>query len=248
VLERDFAGLADLADTLTLATPDVAAVLDDLAFVDRSLVESRRELSSFLRTTAGTSSSARSLLADNENRFITLAADSLPTLQVFQRYSPQYPCLLDAINRQLPLGAAFGGLQPGLHITLQVTQDQGGYRPGDQPVYGEDAGPTCFGLVGPPIRPFPVTVEPKDGYCDDQERQPGIQTKCDRGSGAAPPGVGPIAPGAAAAPTPYAPASFDRQAVGAVVGPVMGVAGQDVPDVAVLLFGPIARGTQARVS
>ena len=36
----------------------------------------------------------------------------------------------------------------------------------------------------------------------------------------------------------------DRAAVNAVIGPIMGLAPPDVPDLAVLLFGPLARGTE----
>ena len=34
-------------------------------------------------------------------------------------------------------------------------------------IVGEDAGPTCFGLEGEPIVPFPANIEPVDGYCDE---------------------------------------------------------------------------------
>ena len=40
----------------------------------------------------------------------------------------------------------------------------------------------------------------------------------------------------------------DRAAVGAVVGPVLGVRASEVPDLALLLFGPVARGTEVRTS
>ena len=36
----------------------------------------------------------------------------------------------------------------------------------------------------------------------------------------------------------------ERAVIGSVVGPVMGIAPRDVPDLALLLFGPMARGTQ----
>ena len=103
-------------------------------------------------------------------------------------------------------------------------------------MYGDDTGPTCFGLDGERIRPFPVYKEATDGYCDDQERQPGVQTECEREP------QGPPPPGA----TPFSPASYDAAAVGVAVAPALGVQPEEVPDVAVLLFAPMVRGTVVR--
>ncbi|HWH29240.1 MAG TPA: MCE family protein, partial [Mycobacteriales bacterium] len=201
-----------------------------------NLARDESAIEQVLRETTGLARTGEQFLADNEQRFITLARESVPNLRLFEKYAPQYPCLLNGIDDQLSLGVAFGGLQPGLHITLEVVEHQGGYLPGDEPIYGEDAGPTCFGLDGEPIRPFPVYTEVTDGYCDEyEERTPGVQEECVRdGSAGA---------GAQAAATPFSPASYDKAAVGAVVAPALGVTPSEVPDVAVLLFAPVARGT-----
>jgi phospholipid/cholesterol/gamma-HCH transport system substrate-binding protein len=236
-LQRDQQGLADFNDTLTAATPDLVSLLDDLSAVNRSLVRDQAPLDRFLRDTTGVAGTLREFTAENEQRFITLARESVPNLQLYERYSPQYPCLLDAIVRANELGETFGGLQPGLHITLRFVENQGGYLPGDEPVYGDDSPPTCFGLEGEPIRPFPVTKEVTDGYCDEYEQSnPDVQAECPRDRG------GHAPPGSSGA-TPFSPASYDRAAVGAIVAPALGVRPDEVPDVAVLLFAPVARGT-----
>ncbi|MBC7374674.1 MAG: MCE family protein, partial [Frankiales bacterium] len=172
------------------------------------------------------------------NRLIRLAADSLPSLQVYDRYSPEFPCLAAGLTIQEKMARdTFGGLQPGLHITLEVVADQGGYQPGDEPRYGEDRGPTCFGLPpNAPVRPFPSTYEPVDGYCDREEAAtPGVSASCRDGRGQ---GSGPFEPARA-----LASVRADRRAVGAAVGPVLGVPADEIPDLALLLFGPVARGT-----
>lgn len=247
-LRADFAGLADLGDTVTRSTTDLAALLDNASALSRSLVDQQQELADFLTSTTTAAGELDSLLTKNETRLIRLAADSLPSLQVYQRYAPGFSCLLGGLQRQnAETERAFGGAQPGLHITLEVVREQGIYRPGEEPVYGEDAGPTCVGLPpNAPIVPFPVTLEATDGYCDEQERQPGVQNGCDgRGSDGGtsqPPTADPVL---ALAPTTRRAA--ERAAIGTVVGPVLGVAPHEVPDLAVLLFGPLARGTQVAV-
>jgi phospholipid/cholesterol/gamma-HCH transport system substrate-binding protein len=180
-LAEDFRGTADLADTFTAATPDLVGVLDDLSVVNRSLVEEQDALEVFLRANAGAADTVRDFVRDNDDRFVALSRESVPNLRVYERYAPGLPCLFRGIAGINAEGErVFGGNQPGLHITAEFTQDQAGYRTGDEPLYGEDAGPTCFGLDGDPIRPFPITVEVTDGYCDDQEAAEGLQTECQR--------------------------------------------------------------------
>ncbi len=128
--------------------------------------------------------------------------------------------------------------------------------PGDEPEYLDDGGPTCRGLVGPPEVPFPEYRDARDGYRDGQQ----VDERNGERSGGPPDGPdGPYtypdqrrqgpdgAPGesssASASATPFSPASYDRAVVGAVVAPALGVTAGEVPDVAVLLFGPVARDT-----
>jgi phospholipid/cholesterol/gamma-HCH transport system substrate-binding protein len=242
-LGEDFRGLADLADNLERTTPDIVALLDNLSVVNRNLVEQEQELSTFLDATTGFAGELQGFLQENEQRLIRLAADSRPVLGLYEKYAPGAPCLFKGLERQDSMIAnTFGGLQPGLHITLEFTHDQGGYRPGDEPKYGEDSGPTCYGLPpNPPVVPMPVYTEVEDGYCDEQEEAPGIQDECVRDD---PPPPSPALEPARA----LAQRDVERATVGAAVGPVMGLAPKDVPDLAVLLFGPVARGTQVGLS
>ena len=243
---EDFRGIADLADNLDRSAPDFLEVLDNLSFLNRSLVDQEQELTGFLSSTTGFAGETASFLTEDEDRLIRLAADSLPSLRLYEQYSPETSCLLQGLEKQNEVAMqAFGGLQPGLHITLEVVKDQGGYLPGDEPFYGEQSGPTCRGLPpNPPEVPFPVDMEVTDGYCDEQEEAPGVQTECQRD--AQPPAGAPASASASASDDParaLARRDLDRAAVGAAVGPVLGVAPDEVPDLAVLLFGPVARGT-----
>ncbi len=174
-LAQDMQGLADLTNTYSAATPDLLRTLDNLAFSGRSLVQQRRELDAFLRSTSDFAASATSLVAGSEKRFVDLARDSLPTLEVFAAYSNNYPCLLRTLAFQNKEGErVLGGAQPGLHITLEATRDHGGYRTGDEPKYDDTYNTRCYGLLGKNIVPFPAYRNPQDGYRDgDPPEDPG---------------------------------------------------------------------------
>ena len=218
-LQENLVGLADLADTYDDVAPDLLAVLDDLSFSSRSLVDQEGQLDRFLTSTTRFSGSADSLLRDNERRLVTLARDSLPSLQLYARYAPEFECLAKGLDRYDPIvGSTFGGLQPGLHITLETTQDQGGYTPGEEPAYRDQRGPLCRGL------PTPQGKAPDEKFADGYQ---------DGGVSAA------SADPALLLATPEA----QRMALDSVVAPVLGVPVDDVPDLADLLFGPAARGT-----
>ncbi|MCU1602111.1 MAG: hypothetical protein JWO22_2820 [Frankiales bacterium] len=174
-LAQDMAGLADLANNTSDATPNILATLDNLSFSSRSIVDQRTALDTFLKSSTDFAATADATLTRNEKGFVDLARYSRPTLDTFARYSPEYPCMLRTIAFQEIEGErTFGGGQPGLHITLEITRDKGGYVQGEEPKYKETIGPTCYGMQGKKIIPFPAYRNPQDGYRDsDPPEDPG---------------------------------------------------------------------------
>jgi len=239
---EDFRGLADVSQSYAKASSDLLRLVDNSAAASRNLVDQKDELATFLASTSGFSSSADDFLLINERSLVDLAAQSRPNLQVYAKYSPEYACILHTLPKQEIVGErTFGGLQPGLHITLEVTKDQGAYLPGDEPKFRENRGPTCFGLGAKPIIPFPAYYEPKDGYCDAEEQaSPGVTTGNCHG-GAVP--SGPRAAGGVVDPAVALGGPAQQHAVATAVAPVLSLPADAVPDIATLLFGPLARGT-----
>lgn len=238
---EDVRGLADVSENYAKATPALLRLIDNSAAVSRNLVDQKEELATFLASTSRFSGSSDDFLRINERSLIDLATQSRPNLQVYARYSPEYPCILHTLpKQQIVAEKAFGGLQPGLHITLEITQDQGAYLPGDEPKFREDRGPTCYGLGAKPVVPFPAYYEPKDGYCDAEEAaQPGVQTgNCHGGSAPA----GAVAARAVVDPVVALGGPVQAHAVATAVAPVLELPLDAVPDIATLLFGPLARG------
>jgi virulence factor Mce-like protein len=238
---EDFRGLADVSESYAAASADLLRLVDNSAAASRNLVDQKEELATFLRSTTTFADSADDFLRINDRSLVDLAKQSRPNLQLYAHYSPQYACMLHTLPKQEIVGEkAFGGLQPGLHITLETAQDQGAYLPGDEPKFREDRGPTCFGLEGKPVVPMPAYYEPKDGYCDAEEAaQPGVQTgNCH--AGATPPGG--VSARAVSDPVRALGGAEHERAVGAAVAPVLQLSPDEVPDIATLLFGPLARG------
>jgi virulence factor Mce-like protein len=237
---EDFRGIADVSESYAAAAPNILRLIDNSAAVSRNVVDQKDELATFLRSTTAFNTSTQDFLQINERSLIDLAAQSRPNLQLYAEFSPEYACMLHTLPKQEIVGEkTFGGIDPWLHITLEVTQDQGAYLPGDEPKFREKRGPTCYGLTGKPIVPMPAYYEPKDGYCDAEEQaQPGVQTGNCHG-GAVPPAV---RAQAIADPTTVLGTREQVAAVGAAVAPVLQLPPDEVPDIATLLFGPVARG------
>ncbi|MEU0456573.1 MCE family protein [Streptomyces sp. NPDC006129] len=219
-LKEDIARFADVAEVYGDAAPDLMRILRNTVTTSRTLVEKQDRLAAGLRTTATVAGTAEDFLDDNGDRLITLGRVSRPTLELFARYSPEYPCLLDGLVRQERVSEdAFRG--GAMRITLEVVRPQGAYRPGEEPRYADRSGPDCRGLPHPPV--------------------PAPKPKLDDGTSAGSPGGG-------APPGEVSATSAEQRAVGSLVAPVLGVPADEVPPVATLLFGPLARGTAVSVA
>ncbi|MCW2606746.1 MAG: mammalian cell entry protein [Frankiales bacterium] len=235
-IQDNIRGLADLAENYDATAPDFLALLDNFSAVSRNLVDQRGELQTFLQTTTSSVGTIDEFLTENERRLVQLAETSRPSLELYARYSPEFPCVLSGLSTYEPtVSETFGGLQPGLHITLEQTTDQDGYVRGDEPALKDDRPANCEGLPKPPV-PMRDT-EFRDGYRDAERADVG----------------GPR--GSTSAAVANDPALFlgsdrasQRALIDAVAAPVMGVSVDAVPDLVELLFGPMARGTKVGLS
>lgn len=154
-LTEDFARLADVAEVYGDAAPDLMEILRNTVTTSRTLVEEQDRLASALTATATVADTTDDFLDANGDRLITLGRVSRPTLELFARYSPEYPCLLAGlVHEEQASDQAFRGGR--MHITLEVVRQQGAYQPGEEPQYGEHSGPNCRDLPSPQV-PSPGT-------------------------------------------------------------------------------------------
>ncbi|MGW2641153.1 MCE family protein [Streptomyces sp. NPDC001348] len=164
-LTEDFSRLADVAEVYGDAAPDLMSILRDTVTTSRTLVEEREHIASALTTTTGTAATAGDFLDANGDRLITLGRVSRPTLELFARYSPEYPCLFAGlVHEEQASEQAFRG--GAMHITLEAVRPQGAYRPGEEPRYADRSGPDCRDLPHPSV-PAPGV------HLDDGSGKPG---------------------------------------------------------------------------
>ena len=87
-----------------------------------------------LTAATSTSNELDGFLNADGDYLIQLAASSARILRVLADFSPEYPCLAQGLADLEPrLEDAFGGKQPGLHITLEFVNSRGKYVPGNEP-------------------------------------------------------------------------------------------------------------------
>jgi phospholipid/cholesterol/gamma-HCH transport system substrate-binding protein len=122
-----------------------------------------------------------------------------------------------------------------LHITLEVVPQREPYKPGDEPRWGETKKASCYDLPNPPgsqKNPW-QGVHFDDGAATSNSRVPAALVA--RPAPVATPLVDPS--------SGLAGTASERHVVGALLAPQLGTPPDEVPDIATLLFGPMARGT-----
>ncbi len=181
---------------------------------------------------SGLSDESRVFLDQNGDNIIRLGQLGAQQLRLLAKYAPEYPCLTGGIVNAGRLQAeAFRGFT--LHIVLETLPNQPrGYNASDVPRLGEDRGPSCLHLPTPPWNQGnPLRHQPD---FDD-----GVDSPLGKGTSRVAPGLGGQLGGDA-----YAGSSGEAAVLRSLLGPGLGMPAADVPDLGVLLVGPMARGAE----
>jgi phospholipid/cholesterol/gamma-HCH transport system substrate-binding protein len=146
-LTADFAAFAQVAGTYNTAAPDLIHALQAMTTTSQTIVNERTQLAQLFDSVTKMSNTIGDFVGTNSDQIIGLSRDSLPSLQILAKYSPEFPCIGKALADLVPVvDQAFGAgtSQQGAHVTLHVTQSRSAYVPGkDAPSYGADTGPRC---------------------------------------------------------------------------------------------------------
>jgi len=234
LLVDDLGKLATVSDTYRAVVPELANVLRNSVTTGTTFVEKERKVTALFDDVAGFSRTSRDFLETNGSNIIRLSKQGQAQLPLFAKYAPEYPCLLKGIVNQTPrLSQQFRNYT--LHINLEVLPNMPtGYTPADRPKNGAHNGPHCERLPDPPYSQSNKTPQPPVHTVDDGVKgghgkfRPRAATGFDLSSG-------------------YAGSRSERSLVDALAAPAMGVPLDEVPDVASLLMGPLARGAEVSV-
>jgi len=236
-LDTDIKRLAVLARNLNQSAPDLVRALTDFTVTSQTFLAERASVSALYAAVTTASQDLQSFLDANSSNIIQLNADSVGTLQILARYSPEFPCALRDLVSFEPaadklLGKGTG--QPGLHVQMIVVPPLGPnhigrYVPGqDTPVYGDNLGPHCY-----PI-PFPgITLN--DGATPSGSNAPAQPGH----------GTGPVAQRAhtTAAQGQLAGSPTESELVRELTGMALARSPSAIPDWGSLLTAPLFRGT-----
>ncbi|WP_163508508.1 MCE family protein [Fodinicola acaciae] len=239
-LAADIRQLATVSNAYADAAPDILALLKNLTTTANTVVDQKNNLQMLFASTTVTADTTRQLLEANGNQIIQVADDSRPILQLLAEYSPEYPCFFKGLA-DTEARANKIIYDNRIHVTLEVSRSQGKYLKGhDEPQYGANSGPNCWGMPNPPV-PFPAAKAPS-GYDFGLQRNPlplgGAATSALTDGGVSGKGGDMGTAGTTA----------DQQTIDLLLAPELGVPPSQVPPVATLLFGPMARGTEASLS
>jgi phospholipid/cholesterol/gamma-HCH transport system substrate-binding protein len=234
MLVEDLRLLGEVSEEYRAVMPEVARLLRNSVTTGNTLLEKEQKLEALFGDVAGFSSTSKDFLEANGENIIRLGELSVPQLRLYEKYAPEYPCLFQGMSNWIPrMDSGWRGHT--LHINLETVPTQPtGYSPDDDPEYNAKNGPHCETLPTPPYSqanpgPQPPMSEVDDGVEDGHGKfRPRAATGFDLTSG-------------------YAGTAAERSVVDAIAAPVMGVPVDGVPDVATLLFGPLARGAEVNL-
>ena len=235
LLIDDLRKLGAVSDTYRAVVPELANLLRNSVTTGKTFIEKEQKIQAFFSDVASFSSTSKDFLEQNGDNIIRLSKQGQAQLPVFEKYAPEYPCLLNGIVGVLPRQEeSFRGYT--LHINLETLPRQPrGYDVRDDPQYADHRGPVDLSDCNDAIN---------DRWSQDnlppQRLVPDLKTGVDYPVGKR------VAPGFDLT-SGFAGTDAERAVVNSVAAPVLGMATAAVPDIATLLFGPIARGTEVSV-
>ncbi|MFY1671160.1 MCE family protein [Plantactinospora sp. WMMB334] len=245
-LTEDVRRLAAVLDSYDAALPDLLAILRDVTPTARTVADQQAQLAAFLAETTDAADVTRLFLDRHGDQVIRLGQLGRPVLELLAAYAPEYPCLMQGLV----------GVQPAveevfrngrMHVTLEITRDNGAYQPGrDDPVYGARTGPQCRELPDPTPPAPEVRVE--DGYDHGGSRPGPVRLPVGRPPAGTPAAAGSGPPAAGNPPSMgSAGTEEERNLLEPIIGAATGTLPVEVPDIAVLLWGPLLRGAVVNV-
>jgi phospholipid/cholesterol/gamma-HCH transport system substrate-binding protein len=239
---EDLRLLSEVSDVYREAMPQVARLLRNGVTTGNTFVEKERKIEALFADVTDFSSTSRDFLEASGDNIIRLGELGARSLPLAEKYAPEYPCLLDGIVKIAPRQAeAFRGHT--LHINLETLPNQPrGFGPQDDPVYGDKRGPH-----DPEVCRRAINGEWGQGNLPPDFLVPDLVDGVEQPTGKQRNRAGALADSSIDLTSGYAGTEAERRVVNTAASPVLGVPTDQVPDVASLLFGPLARGAEVEL-
>ncbi|MGH3495876.1 MAG: MCE family protein [Nocardioidaceae bacterium] len=231
----DLRKLGKVSDEYSSVLPDLGRTLGNFSVTSQTVVAERANLKALFTQVTALSDTSRFFLDANGDNLVALGKVSVPFTDLLARYSPEFPCLLRGLDNWIPRATqAFRGYT--LHINLELIPNQEtGYTTADKPRNGLDTGPACHTLPNPPYS----QANPGPGPGQGAFTKAGIHGS--HGKFRAAPMLG------TAPRVWYSGTRQDRSVIASMIAPGMGLKPDQVPGVASLMFGPMARATAVTI-
>lgn len=231
-LIADIRETAQVSDVYADAMPEIATILRNSVYTGNTLKTREAQLQKLFADVSAFSDTARSFLAANEKNIIRLGELSSVQLRLLAKYSPQYACFLQGmVTQEQQIRETFRGHM--LHINAELLKHQPrGWDTRDLPVNGLVNNPTCLTLprdVNDQANPWTAVPDFNDG----------VEVPTGKGTRR-------VAP-ADSTFTSYAGTSAEAEALRVLLSPVVGTDTTSVPDVALVMLAPMARGSEVSV-
>ncbi|MGN6162777.1 MAG: MCE family protein [Marmoricola sp.] len=149
-LRRDLSKLANVAQAYAMSAPDLVSILRNATTTARTVSSQAPQLATTIGDFTALGNDGAALLEQNGSAIITEARLAAPIAQLLDVYSPEYPCLLEGLDRYTGrLNQIFQHSRVSQTMIFSGVQENA-YTPSERPVYaGVGHGPWCLGLPTP---------------------------------------------------------------------------------------------------
>ncbi|MBJ8344667.1 MCE family protein [Antrihabitans sp. YC2-6] len=144
-LQRDLVGTADVADIYADAAPSLLSSVESLTTTGSTILEKADDLDRFLLAAIDFGNSGSTVLNDNEAVVAILLRNLVPTTELLEEYSPEFPCFFQGVDEaRAGVEQVVGGTVPGFNISGTLLAGDMPYRyPRDVPKVAASGGPAC---------------------------------------------------------------------------------------------------------
>ncbi|GAC1380369.1 MAG: MCE family protein [Marmoricola sp.] len=149
-LRADLAKVANVAHAYAVSAPDLVSILRNATTTARTVAAEAPQLATTIGDFTALGNDGAALLEQNGSAIITEARLVQPIAQLLDVYSPEYPCLLEGLDRYTGrLNEIFQHSRVNQTMVLSGVQENA-YTPSERPIYAAVGhGPWCLGLPTP---------------------------------------------------------------------------------------------------